>query len=146
MFHINCLLSLLYTVIFCTADQHRVQLKGVLPDYIHATFVNVRFPNCSSLNYMCIIIVNFVYKFQGLQAQKSIHCGSESHGEHHKGFLDDGPGERLPGCGDALWSERNGQSLGDVARSYFGQWTRVASYPAFTDSGKNTWFQPFAHA
>ena len=24
-----------------TADKHRVQLKGVLPDYIHATFVNV---------------------------------------------------------------------------------------------------------
>ena len=59
------------------ADKHRVQLKGVLPDYIHATFVNV------TLRYIIMYKFYFLHIIKGLQAQEGIHCGPESHGEYN---------------------------------------------------------------
>ena len=34
-------IQLLSSLLISTADKHRVTLKGELPDYIHATYVNV---------------------------------------------------------------------------------------------------------
>ena len=63
-----------FCIILPIADKHHVQLNGVVPDYIHATFVNV---TISTLMYACIVYTCRV------TSTKGIHCGSESHGEHY---------------------------------------------------------------